>query len=74
MTAENGPKTGPETGRTSRPAPLLGAILAGGQARRFGADKAHAIYRDQRLIDQVAAALQAQCERVIVCGLSLIHI
>ena len=70
MTAEIGPKTGPETGRTSRPAPLLGAILAGGQARRFGADKAHAIYRDQRLIDQVAAALQAQCERMIVCGRS----
>ncbi len=74
MTAETGPKTdpgiGPETGSASRPAPLLGAILAGGQARRFGADKAHAIYRDQRLIDQVAAALQAQCERVIVCGRS----
>ena len=70
MTAETGPKIGPETGRASRPAPLLGAILAGGQARRFGADKAHAIYRDQRLIDQVAAALQAQCERVIVCGRS----
>ncbi|MEO0905898.1 MAG: molybdenum cofactor guanylyltransferase [Pseudomonadota bacterium] len=78
MTAETGPQigpetdpeTGPETGSAARPAPLLGAILAGGQARRFGADKAHAIYRDQRLIDQVAAALQAQCERVIVCGRS----
>ena len=70
MTTETGPETDPGIGSAPRPAPLLGAILAGGQARRFGADKAHAIYRDQRLIDQVAAALQAQCERVIVCGRS----
>jgi molybdenum cofactor guanylyltransferase len=47
---------------------LLGAILAGGQARRFGTDKAHALYQGARLIDQVAAALAAQCEGVVVCG------
>ena len=47
---------------------LLGAILAGGQARRFGSDKAQALYQGARLIDRVAAALAAQCERVIVCG------
>jgi molybdopterin-guanine dinucleotide biosynthesis protein A len=47
---------------------LLGAILAGGQARRFGSDKAHALYEGARLIDQVAAALAAQCEAVVVCG------
>lgn len=47
---------------------LLGAILAGGQSRRFGGDKAHATYRDKRLIDCVAEALQAQCEQVVVCG------
>nr|WP_234036287.1 molybdenum cofactor guanylyltransferase [Porphyrobacter sp. YT40] len=47
---------------------LLGAILAGGQARRFGSDKAQALYQGVRLIDRVAAALAAQCESVVVCG------
>lgn len=47
---------------------LLGAILAGGQARRFGSDKAQALYQGARLIDRVAAALAAQCEAVVVCG------
>ena len=47
---------------------LLGAILAGGQAQRFGSDKAHALYEGARLIDRVATALAAQCESVVVCG------
>jgi molybdenum cofactor guanylyltransferase len=47
---------------------LLGAILAGGQAQRFGSDKAQALYGGARLIDRVAAALAAQCEGVVVCG------
>ncbi|WP_017664838.1 molybdenum cofactor guanylyltransferase [Porphyrobacter sp. AAP82] len=47
---------------------LLGAILAGGQARRFGSDKAHALYQGARLIDRVAAALSAQCDAQVVCG------
>jgi len=47
---------------------LLGAILAGGQARRFGSDKAQALYAGERLIDRVCAALAAQCEGVLVCG------
>ena len=47
---------------------LLGAILAGGQARRFGSDKAQALYEGARLIDGVAAALGAQCDAVVVCG------
>jgi molybdopterin-guanine dinucleotide biosynthesis protein A len=51
--------------RSIRP---LGAILAGGQARRFGSDKAHALYLGARLIDRVAAALGAQCDAVVVCG------
>jgi molybdopterin-guanine dinucleotide biosynthesis protein A len=46
----------------------LGAILAGGQARRFGSDKAQALFEGARLIDRVAAALSAQCEGVVVCG------
>lgn len=47
---------------------LLGAILAGGQARRFGSDKAQVLFQGVRLIDRVAAALAAQCESVVVCG------
>jgi molybdopterin-guanine dinucleotide biosynthesis protein A len=47
---------------------ILGAILAGGQARRFGSDKAQALYRGERLIDRVADALAAQCAEVVVCG------
>lgn len=47
---------------------LLGAILAGGQARRFGSDKAQALFEGVRLIDRVAAALAVQCEAILVCG------
>jgi molybdopterin-guanine dinucleotide biosynthesis protein A len=47
---------------------LLGAILAGGQARRFGSDKAQALYHGTRLIDRVAEALLAQCAGLVVCG------
>lgn len=47
---------------------ILGAILAGGQAQRFGSDKAQALYEGARLIDRVAAALAAQCAEVVVCG------
>lgn len=53
---------------TERRTVLLGAILAGGQARRFGSDKAQALYEGARLIDRVAAALAAQCDAVVVCG------
>ncbi len=47
---------------------MLGAILAGGQARRFGSDKAQALYGGERLIDRVSAALLTQCEALVVCG------
>jgi molybdopterin-guanine dinucleotide biosynthesis protein A len=47
---------------------LLAAILAGGQARRFGSDKAQALYEGARLIDRVAVALAAQCGSIVVCG------
>ncbi len=46
----------------------MGAILAGGQARRFGSDKAHAEYDGMRLIDRVADALGSQTQALIVCG------
>ncbi|QUL37407.1 molybdenum cofactor guanylyltransferase [Erythrobacter sp. JK5] len=47
---------------------ILGAILAGGQARRFGSDKAHALIDGVRLIDRVADALGSQTTALIVCG------
>ena len=47
---------------------LLGAILAGGQSRRFGSDKAAALVDGTRLIDRVAARLAELCEAVVVCG------
>lgn len=47
---------------------LLGAILAGGQSRRFGSDKALAVHEGRPLIAHVAEALAAQCEAVVICG------
>jgi len=47
---------------------ILGAILAGGQSRRFGSDKAQALYEGQRLIDRVAASLTKQTDALVVLG------
>jgi len=47
---------------------LLGAILAGGRASRFGSDKALAIYRGQPLVAHVAAWLTPQVDRVVLSG------
>jgi molybdopterin-guanine dinucleotide biosynthesis protein A len=47
---------------------ILGAILAGGQARRFGRDKAVVRWRDAPLIDHVAAQLRPRVDRLVVCG------
>ncbi|MEP5936847.1 MAG: molybdenum cofactor guanylyltransferase [Erythrobacter sp.] len=47
---------------------LLGAILAGGKARRFGSDKALALYDGERLLDRVAKALAEQCDQLVLCG------
>lgn len=46
----------------------LGAIIAGGQSSRFGADKAQALLGGCPLIEHVAKALKAQCDAVIICG------
>ncbi len=46
----------------------LGAILAGGSARRFGSDKAHALFDGKRLIDRVARTLGQQAAQIAVCG------
>ena len=46
----------------------LGAIFAGGMARRFGADKAAAEIDGVALIDRVAARLRGQCDALVVVG------
>lgn len=47
---------------------LLGAVLAGGQSRRFGTDKAQALLHGRALIDHVLAALGPQVAAIVVCG------
>ena len=46
----------------------LGAIFAGGEARRFGSDKAAALFEGVALIDHVAAHLRPQVDALIVVG------
>lgn len=48
--------------------PLLGAIIAGGRAQRFGGDKGAALLGGIALIDHVAAALRPQVDRLVVVG------
>lgn len=52
--------------------PTLGVLLAGGQSRRMGADKATLRFRGQRLIDKVAhelaKALSVTPDRLVVSG------
>lgn len=47
---------------------ILGAILAGGQSRRFGSDKAEALFQDKALLDHVADALRPQCTELVIAG------
>lgn len=47
---------------------ILGAVLAGGRSRRFGADKAHALLDGQSLLDRAIAQLAGLTESVVVCG------
>jgi molybdopterin-guanine dinucleotide biosynthesis protein A len=47
---------------------LLGAILAGGEARRFGSDKGTALLEGRTLIEHAALMLRSKCDDVVVCG------
>jgi molybdenum cofactor guanylyltransferase len=47
---------------------LLGAILAGGQSRRFGSDKAAALVDGKALLDHVADVLRPQCAALVIAG------
>ena len=47
---------------------LLGAIIAGGSARRFGADKGAALLGGVALIDHAAASLRGQCAELVIVG------
>lgn len=47
---------------------ILGAIIAGGQASRFGADKPSALLRGMPLAEHVARALRGQCENLVIVG------
>lgn len=47
---------------------ILGAIIAGGGARRFGSDKAAALLGGKPLIDHVTEALRPQVEALVVVG------
>ncbi|WP_300539426.1 molybdenum cofactor guanylyltransferase [Sphingosinicella sp.] len=47
---------------------ILGAVLAGGESRRFGSDKAEALLDGKRLIDHAAASIAPFCETVVIVG------
>ncbi len=48
--------------------PLLGAVLAGGQSRRFGSDKAMALFSGSPLIAHAVEALSGWCDHVVITG------
>lgn len=47
---------------------VLGAIFAGGAARRFGGDKAAALIDGRAMIEHVAARLAPRCDALVVVG------
>ncbi|RIA45588.1 molybdenum cofactor guanylyltransferase [Hephaestia caeni] len=50
---------------------ILGAIIAGGAARRFGGDKALADLDGKPLIDHAAETLRGAADALVVCGREL---
>ena len=49
---------------------ILGAIIAGGRSRRFGSDKAVALFGGVRLIEHVIAGIAPQVQSLVLCGRS----
>ena len=49
---------------------ILGAVIAGGEAKRFGSDKAQALLAGLPLIEHVLARLGPQVDALVVCGRS----
>jgi molybdopterin-guanine dinucleotide biosynthesis protein A len=47
---------------------LLGAVIAGGQSRRFGSDKAVAMIDGLPLIDHVVMGLYRHCGAIVIAG------
>lgn len=47
---------------------ILGAVLAGGQATRFGSDKALAMLDGTTLLDHALASLRPYCAEIVVVG------
>jgi molybdenum cofactor guanylyltransferase len=47
---------------------VLGAIIAGGQSRRFGADKAAALFAGKALIEHAIDALSPQIDALVIVG------
>lgn len=47
---------------------ILGAVLAGGKATRFGSDKALAIIGEATLLDHALASLRPHCANLVVVG------
>ncbi|MBB6504434.1 molybdopterin-guanine dinucleotide biosynthesis protein A [Sphingomonas endophytica] len=47
---------------------VLGAVLAGGRATRFGSDKALAALGGRALLDHAIASLAAHCDTIVVVG------
>ncbi|PCD01979.1 molybdenum cofactor guanylyltransferase [Sphingomonas spermidinifaciens] len=47
---------------------ILGAVLAGGRASRFGSDKGAALFEGRALIDHSLTALGRHCQGLVVVG------